>query len=412
MAWPELPPTDLPEFNHLYETLLSHQKGHKTAQEVALAVTQLDLKLGQLKSEFDQAVSFIEPTETNLELFFLVAETFGLASPTLIGLRQAGTDSSQGAPLLRELHEVALHLFDLFRELRENTAYDTVHSQSPPTQDLLRVCQLVSQERLKLASLEAKLEQFRDFHDQLVALFHAPQPLPQEKAVLEEYHELFEQALLDQEDGLGLLYDYLTEPESELMEQAFELLQVSGDTLFEIRGALEKAGQEPPKVVCVQCGAENIELNRFCETCQAPLPRLGLTPEAAISINEAGQDKMVNPFVEELREVGQGLLEGQVDEDDFGELLGAQRHRVESAQRRYSNLPPPPEGSPPEELDLFETACQAMERGFQLVTKGLDLLETFLENPQPLPLEQGLMAIEEGFRAMNAVPQLIESLRG
>ncbi len=410
MAWPDSPPTKLREFNQLVDLLKSYHQGHASQAQIEAALGSLDSALGEYHAHYQEALELTEVTDQSQELSFLISESLTVAAECLRELNRNWPQPDQCEPTMMELNEAILQLSDCLPEFTELSQPEERFSAAPKTDELLWLLTRVLDDRLPLSSLESRLPEFQDYHERLTTLFRHPNPLPKEREILESEAGDFEQALLDQEEGIVLLYDYLDSPQEELGKEAFHLLASSGDHLMKLQKTLQSAALKQPTVICVQCGHENSPQARFCQVCQAVLPRLRLAPEAAISLDDSQTSRVVSPYVQEFRQAGTELLEGKRERSNFEVLLEAQRARIAQASERYQRLPPPPEETSPEELELFAEARQAMETGFEQVHRGLELLETFLANPQPLSLEQGLLAMEEGFEEMNKVADLVQSL--
>ncbi len=235
MSWPQVEKTQLPEFNRLVEMLHRYRAGEVDFEAMVQAAETLEKQLGQIWLVQDEW----KRNETNQEAFFTLEEGLGLANSSLLGVHAFLTDPSRGAVFLEELQAAVELVMQTFSDLKKGETDYPTHSEVVYVQELLRIATLYSQGRLPRVSLENRLARFQEMHDELVLLFNNPDSLPHEDQIYTTQKARFEQALTQQEIGLGLTRAFLESGDKGLLEGAIKPLDTSGKALLEVQQAFD-----------------------------------------------------------------------------------------------------------------------------------------------------------------------------
>lgn len=147
-------------------------------------------------------------------------------------------------------------------------------------------------------------------------------------------------------------------------------------------------------LVCIRCGHQNPDRQKYCESCNASLPRIS----EAVS---APPHERINVHYNQLKEAGEKIQSGDITQEQYLEVLD----RISTIiMDRLKDL---------EGLEISEEVRASVEEelqlglsGIQYFLQGIDEMRVYLEDPNPEHISVGLESIYQGNENLNVALEM------
>lgn len=398
----------LPQLDHLVEILRGSGNAHHGSAGTAFQA--LDEALGYLYANYEHELQFLEYRPEIAQTCDRILECFQSIRPIQAEVRDELSlgERETALSLLDQLRTELDTLFAQYGQLKSLMEAGPRYSELPFTQELLRVGHLYIENRLPIEAVQARLDIFCQYHDNLEAELEQMAPSPSEERVFQEHRDELEEAIAAQVQGIEDLDLALERESAEGILEAMDLLAEAGNSLVAVYKLLQKADQEPDTVLCFRCGTDNPAQSRLCGKCSAVLPRAeGQLTTSTMAWNEDGsqadQLSQAGEYLKIHNAVQEALASGQPG--PLQQVLSDYRARLEQNRTRLRGFQNPPEGVPPEHLQVLEQGKQEFTIILEQLSAGLELLEAASGDLDPAGLQHGLEEIALGFERFASFQQ-------
>lgn len=349
-----------------------------------------------------------ETAETIGKVF---VEVFMLLNP--LGEEIQAGDFGLAQETADTLKEAIESLYSLFERFTEQGRAAPKLSEVPFTHELVRVCRLFLEGHLSVQAVWARLDQFIVYHENLSAQIEASRPSGAEAQTLMQNSEDLSEALRAQSEGISELEQALEtgELEREAFESALELLLTSAEVLVDIYRALEKADREPRALPCVKCSHPNPPTSRTCGKCGAVLPGGSALSDESVSTVAFEEDgtPVYAGEPEELmklqRAVRHFAATGELE--PVRQMKAELACRLQRVERRFSRMDAPA-NLQPQQKNVLDSARKAFQRGVELMTETVQLLNEGEQSDDLIRLESAVEKMREANQAFEGLRSLMD----
>ncbi|MEW6282230.1 MAG: zinc ribbon domain-containing protein [Candidatus Eremiobacterota bacterium] len=401
--------TDLEAFNHLMKEADRLFQGQCEAGPVVAHARTVESILATLYGSFFEGVALQEDHPLLDELVPLAYQGFQelvMVWPLLVRALELEA-ANEGRELLERASRALQRIYGVFARLRAYEASLPRHSEVPIAHELIRVGLGVLNGTLTDDALRLRLEQFADYHANLVHGLEGAAPAGREVEVMENHREALMEALEEQGRGIELVDVFLERGDPEALGQALVAVEHSSGVLVTIQRELQ-AASEPVIRSCMRCWTPYPPTARVCQNCGASLPDLGHLDDDSTALPVEGEELPSN-LARLAREVEE-LQAGDLSPEEFERTLDWLDKTRAMVSERFASMDPPDPQSPPEQLALYEEARSAFQAGLQELAAGLGMLRTYLDRPDPGRLDHGLEQVKHGASQMMKVESLARAL--
>lgn len=398
--------TDMDSFNRLVATAADYLDGHSDLSEVEAQLSIVDQDLGHLRLQFEDGLRFQVRTpeiETGVALAY---SAFRNLAQHFEKLNQA-LQANRPYDVARELetcNATVNQLMWAFQDLRQYLAKEK-YSDAPFIQELVRVGKAFVQGKLAAELFQERFNAFCEFHDQFV---ESLQPLLAEVEGDPRQQELLD-ALEEQNLVLDDIAGFFQAGDKRQLDAALQRLCASTAILLELQQEFQKEGEDDTGLLCFRCGHANLQGEKNCSNCQARL----------IDVQTPGEDSTYNDSslpsnLRKLMAASESFRDGAIEQAAFLEVLDWYDELTNQALTQMSELAPPPEEAdtmPPEQLETYDEAVEAMQQGLDDLKAGVLRLRSYADKKDPVDLELGLEGCLGGHKHMLRFAALNESLK-
>lgn len=228
----------------------------------------------------------------------------------------------------------------------------------------------------ELKRLRAHLDNYKAKVKEIEISDETPEIVRDARKNLEEGYRLFE-------EGVNELEAYPADREKKHLIKGLEKLLESSNHLFIVDFEAELAHKTiPAPLSCIKCGYPNSPGNKFCEKCNASLPRLSaedIPSSIAFKENSMLPEDIKNyqsaNFLK-VKEAAQAVLEKKISTEEFRETLKWINQIVTQAKEQFTHIKAPSSLEEPEVSQVLEW----MQSGLDLYMDGIKEMGEFLKD--------------------------------
>jgi hypothetical protein len=366
-------------FDRLKADVWAWTRGELSPDEVMGQWYAWDQDLGARHHYFEEGLRFQEWTEEFVpqgrevfEQYEWIQEQMGRLQGAL-----ALSDQLEAAYAVEQMHLCVVCLRDVYARLQAAAAAAPRLSESPLVAELIRVGQLVAEQKIPVEAFAERLAVFCDLHEQMRLTLSVMPAAPRERNVLREEQQALDNAFSEHDQGVTELQLFVETGERGYLDRGLELLESAAHGLNRVRLRLTGAIATAEALPCPHCGALNPRALKICGACQARLPDVAdEVLEAALGGLSPAEQMPSN--LKRLGDAVQQTLAGQMSRRQFAEHVAWFRGLQQRAQQQLDNLRAPAPGTPAEQAALLNEARGASGEGLETVELGLQMFEDYL----------------------------------
>lgn len=155
-------------------------------------------------------------------------------------------------------------------------------------------------------------------------------------------------------------------------------------------------------VLCVKCGFQNSGNSNCCGKCGARLPRMD---GGEMSVDTA--DSKVSERLQVFENAVSKVKSGEWDGGQFGAFLKDMADILAEKERGIRTIP-----IPAEVADEFREELSIGFSGMELYNRGLERMYSYVGDPKPAYLDEGLALVRQGNEAINEAMRINRANRG
>lgn len=141
-------------------------------------------------------------------------------------------------------------------------------------------------------------------------------------------------------------------------------------------------------MICIKCGAQNPNDARYCNNCNAMLPKM------ADSYEEEAPP--IHDRYNQLKNAGEKVKSGEWTADEFIEFVEGIYHVLTGISQDIREI-----DIPPESTSEFEEELAIGFEGISLYEQGIQEMLGFIQTKDPVHIDSGLAMIRQGNDRIN-----------
>ena len=215
----------------------------------------------------------------------------------------------------------------------------------------------------------------------------------------------------DLKQGVEAAYRFLAERELIRLSQARGFLLDFATRLTGHKDRLRELQELEGKVTCPRCSTVNDPDRQRCSNCGFAVPQnVGSTTTSTFQAKEAGgieepqEDLLLTSNLVKLYEAVNAVAEGQISDETF--LKEIQRFET-LVNASVNSLPAEPNSTDSKQVAAANQLYDAFDEGVEFFKQGTEHLRSFVDNRDQERLKQGVLAIDQGAKRLDAARKAV-----
>lgn len=386
-------------------------------ESLQISLYDVDRLLDQLTRVFKYESRFQEKTEFFLKESEIIENNLKKAKEGIRRIQKyfKNPEKRYIEEGLKSSIEAFTELFASFDRLKEQESKQTIYSESPYMNDIMRVADCVKRGVLAPELLKERIDMFLALQKNLAQNFDNMQPTMDERVIFEENRDKIKKKINEVIEGLNLAKTYFLTQRFECVEEGLQKAAEAVKVLIEFEKKLKEAREAPKVKYCFRCGTENPRSVRYCIKCNYNFPPLQIEEEATLDVRleEGGIQQTGHVMTENLAKLYgavDGIKSGTISMEEYIQTINWFRDIMNRAMEEEKKIKIP-EGGDPEAAEAFAAFKETFDLGMQDIGDGLALLTLYVERQSPDLLETGMEQIMRGGDRLFQVKMVGEQVR-